>query len=325
MTKILIADPLAEEGMKKIQSTPGISAEVRPGLTEEELAGLVGEYDGMIIRSGVKITARVMEKPGRLRCIARAGVGVDNVDLEAATKAGILVMNTPDANTISTAEQTMALMLALTRKVPAADAHVRSGEWKRGQFTGLQLAGKTLGIVGLGRVGRAVAQRALAFDMKVLAYDPFFSGQTALDGKVTMVSRVDDLLPQCDYLTLHTVASAETKGMINKSTIDRMKHGVRIVNCARGAGQRGRPGRSAQEWQGGGGGDRRVRQRAARGQPAARGAEHGARPAPGCLDRGSTARGDDRRGRCPARLSRARPDPLGGQRRRPAVPALAAR
>jgi D-3-phosphoglycerate dehydrogenase len=235
MIKILVADPLAEEGMKKIKETPGISADVRPGLTEDELAACVGEYDGMIIRSGVKITAKVMEKPGKLRCIARAGVGVDNVDLEAATKAGILVMNTPDANTISTAEQTMALMLALTRKVAAADAHVRSGEWKRGQFTGLQLAGKTLGIVGFGRVGRAVAQRALAFDMKVLAFDPFFSGQTALDGKVTMVAKVEELFPKCDYLTLHTVASPETKGMINKSTIAKMKDGIRIVNCARGA------------------------------------------------------------------------------------------
>src|SRR5438105_2966220 len=137
MIKILVADPLAEEGMKKISESPGVAADVRPGLGEEELAGLVGEYDGMIIRSGVKITAKVMERPGRLRCIARAGVGVDNVDIEAATKAGILVMNTPDANTISTAEQTMALMLALTRKVPAADAHVRGGDWKRGQFTGV--------------------------------------------------------------------------------------------------------------------------------------------------------------------------------------------
>src|SRR5690606_5183792 len=154
----------------------------------------------------------------------------DNVDLAAATNAGILVMNTPDANTISTAEQTMALMLALTRKVPAADAHVRSGEWKRGQFTGQQLAGKTLGIVGFGRVGRAVATRALAFDMNVIAYDPFYAGETAMDGKVTMVNRLDDLLPKCDYLTLHTVMNADTKEMINKNTIAKMKDGVRIVN-----------------------------------------------------------------------------------------------
>ncbi len=235
MIKILVADPLAEEGMKKINETAGIAADVRPGLKEDELAACVGDYDGMIIRSGVKITAKVMEKPGKLRCIARAGVGVDNVDLDAATKAGILVMNTPDANTLSTAEQTMTLMLALSRKVVAADAHVRSGEWKRGKFTGVQLAGKTLGIVGFGRVGRAVAQRALGFDMKVLAYDPFFSGQTALNGKVTMVGKLDELLPQCDYITLHTVTNSETKGMINKETIAKMKDGVRIINCARGA------------------------------------------------------------------------------------------
>ena len=234
MIKILIADPLAEEGMKKITESPGVSADVKVGLKEDELAELVGQYDGMIIRSGVKITAKVLANPGKLRVIARAGVGVDNVDLAAATNAGILVMNTPDANTISTAEQTMALMLALTRKVPAADAHVRSGEWKRGQFTGQQLAGKTLGIVGFGRVGRAVATRALAFDMNVIAYDPFYSGETAMDGKVTMVNRLDDLLPKCDYLTLHTVMNADTKEMINKNTIAKMKDGVRIVNCARG-------------------------------------------------------------------------------------------
>jgi D-3-phosphoglycerate dehydrogenase / 2-oxoglutarate reductase len=234
MIKILVADPLADEGMKKITQAVGISADVRPGLNEEQLTSIAGEYDGMIIRSGVKITAKVMANPGKLRVIARAGVGVDNVDLDAATKAGILVMNTPDANTLSTAEQAMTLMLAISRHTAAADASVRAGKWDRKSFTGVQLSGKTLGVVGMGRVGRAVAQRALAFDMKVVGYDPFFTGDSALDGKVPMLKSLDELLPRCDYLTLHTTLNSDTRGMINAANIAKMKDGVRIVNCARG-------------------------------------------------------------------------------------------
>ena len=234
MIKILVADPLAAEGMKRIQETKGIQADVKTGLKEDELAAVVSEYDGMIIRSGVKITAKVLASPGKLRVIARAGVGVDNVDLQAATKAGILVMNTPDANTISTAEQTMALMLALSRHVPKADAHVREKKWERKAFTGKQLAGKTLGIIGLGRVGSAVARRALSFDMKVIAYDPFFSGETALDGQVVLCHTRDEVFANADYLTLHTKLSDETRQMINKDNIAKMKKGVRIINSSRG-------------------------------------------------------------------------------------------
>ncbi|MEP0843556.1 MAG: phosphoglycerate dehydrogenase, partial [Phycisphaerae bacterium] len=227
-------DPLAEEGMRKLTGAPGVSADVRTGLSEDDLAKAVGEYDGMIIRSGVKVTARVLANPGRLRAIARAGVGVDNVDLDAATKAGILVMNTPDGNTLSTAEQTLALMLALSRHIPRADAHVREGLWERKKFTGTQLAGKTLGVIGFGRIGRTVAERALAFDMRVIAHDPFYSGDTALDGRVAMLRSLDDLLPQADYITLHAVLNKDTQGLINAASIARMKDGVRIVNCARG-------------------------------------------------------------------------------------------
>ncbi|MHC4441961.1 MAG: NAD(P)-dependent oxidoreductase, partial [Planctomycetota bacterium] len=182
MIKILVADPLAEAGLQKFQEMDGVEAEVKTGLGEDELAAIVGEYDGMIVRSGVKVTAKVLENPGKLKVVARAGVGVDNIDLDAATQSGILVMNTPDANTISTAEQTMSLILAMSRHVPNADAHVRAKEWNRKAFMGTQLAGKTLGIIGLGRVGQAVAQRAAGFDMKIIAYDPFFSGETAMDG-----------------------------------------------------------------------------------------------------------------------------------------------
>jgi len=234
MIKILVADPLAEEGMKKFTETPGVQADVKTGLSEDDLAKAVGEYDGMIIRSGAKVTAKVLANPGRLRAIARAGVGVDNVDLDAATKAGILVMNTPDGNTISTAEQTMNLMLAISRHTPKGDAHVREGKWERKKFTGTQLAGKTLGIVGFGRIGRTVAERALAFGMKVIAYDPFFTGDSAMDGQVSMTKSLDELLPNADYITLHTVLNSDTKGMINAATIAKMKDGVRLVNCARG-------------------------------------------------------------------------------------------
>ena len=234
MIKILVADPLDKEGLKKIEEVPDVQADVRTGLKEDELAAAVGDYDGMIVRSGVKVTAKVLANPGKLRAIARAGVGVDNIDLAAATKSGVLVMNTPDANTLSTAEHAMALMLALSRHVPAADAHVRERKWKRGDYKGTQLAGKTLGIVGFGRVGSAVAARAISFEMKVVAYDPFFPGDTALDGKVKLLKSRDEVFAQADYLTLHTHASDDTKGMINKANIAKMKDGVRIINCSRG-------------------------------------------------------------------------------------------
>ncbi len=234
MMKILVADPLDQQGLKMIEAVEGITAEVKTGLKEDELAAIAGEYEGMIIRSGVKITAKVLANPGKLRAIARAGVGVDNIDVDAATKAGILVMNTPDANTISTAEQTMALMLALSRHSPKADAHVKAGEWNRKGFVGTQLAGKTLGVIGLGRVGSAVARRALSFDMKVIAFDPFYSGQTALDGAVAMMDSRDKLFAQADYITIHTKLSADTKEMINKASIAKMKPGMRIINSSRG-------------------------------------------------------------------------------------------
>lgn len=234
MMKILVADPLDQQGLKMIEAAEGVTAEVKTGLKEDELAAIAGEYEGMIIRSGVKITSKVLSNPGKLRAIARAGVGVDNIDIEAATRAGILVMNTPDANTISTAEQTLALMLALSRHAPAADAHVRAGEWKRKAFVGTQLAGKTLGVIGLGRVGSAVARRALSFDMKVVAFDPFYSGQTALDGQVALVDSREKVFAQADYITIHTKLTSDTKEMINKANIAKMKDGVRIINSSRG-------------------------------------------------------------------------------------------
>ena len=232
--KVLIADKLSKVGVDWLQQQSDVEVTVKPGLPPEELAKLVGQFDGMIIRSGVQVTAEVLAEPGSLRAIARAGVGVDNVDLPAATRAGVLVMNTPDANTISTAELTIGLMLTLARNVLTASTSLSAGKWERSKFVGTQLAGKTLGIVGLGRVGKAVAKRALAMDMKVLAYDPFFSGDTALAGQVRVLGSLDELLPQVDYLTLHTPGGAKTKGMIGPEQLARMKPSACVVNCARG-------------------------------------------------------------------------------------------
>src|SRR4051794_22588165 len=189
-TTILVADKLAEEGLEYLKQTGG-AFDVKVGLKEEELAAEVGKYDALIVRSGAKVTAKVLANPGKLKAIARAGVGVDNIDLPAATAKGILVLNTAAASTLSTAEHALALMYALARKIPAADAHVRTGEWKRNKYQGTQLAGKTLGVVGLGRIGQTVATRALAMEMKVIGFDPYFSGQSALDGKVELFRDFD--------------------------------------------------------------------------------------------------------------------------------------
>ena len=234
MYKILVADKLAPEGLALLEQDKRFECDIKAGISPEDLASIVGQYDGLLIRSGAKVTAEVLAKPGKLKAIARAGVGVDNVDLPAATRAGVLVMNTPDANTISTAELTIGLMLAVARKVLSASSSLLAGKWERSKFVGTQLAGKTLGIVGLGRVGKAVAKRALAMDMKVLAYDPFFSGDSVLGGQVRLQTSLDELLPQVDFLTMHTPGGAKTKGMIGPEQLARMKPSACIINCARG-------------------------------------------------------------------------------------------
>src|ERR1700679_3145773 len=203
--QILVADKLADEGLELLKNAE-ITYDVKVGLKEDELAAIRGNYDALIVRSGAKVTAKVLEKPGNLKAIARAGVGVDNIDLDAATAKGILVMNTAEASTLSTAEHAMALMMSLARKIPRADASLRSGqlEWKkRSVFQGTQLAGKTLGVVGLGRIGRTVATRALAMEMTVVADDPFFSAAAALEGRVKLVRDFDEFLSQIDVITFH--------------------------------------------------------------------------------------------------------------------------
>ncbi len=233
MLDILIADSLAAEGIAILKAQPDVKLTIQEKWQPGEMAKVLGNFDGVIIRSGVSIRGPELTNPGKLKAIARAGVGVDNVDVEAATKAGVLVMNTPDANTVTTAEHALALMMALSRKVPAADASLRAGKWDRKSFMGTQLAGKTLGVIGFGRIGRAVAKRALGLEMKVVAHDPFFFAETALDGQVKMVKDLDALLPLCDYITVH-VPGDKTKGLINAERIAKCKKGVRFINAARG-------------------------------------------------------------------------------------------
>lgn len=234
MLDILVADNLAEEGVAILRQQPDVKVTVKAKWEPGELGAALQNYDGVLIRSGVKITGADLSKPGKLKGIARAGVGIENVDVDAATKAGVLVMNTPEANTITTAEHTIALMMALSRKIAAGDAHTKSFQWKRNQFTGTQLAGKTLGVIGFGRIGRAVAKRALGLEMKVVAHDPVFFAETALDGQVTMYKELDALLPQCDFITVHVPGGENTKGLINAERIAKCKKGVRFINCARG-------------------------------------------------------------------------------------------
>ena len=182
----------------------------------------------------MKITADVLAGNTRLRAIVRAGVGTDNIDKDAATRQGIVVMNTPAGNTVSTAEHAFALILALSRNVAAADASLRDHRWDRGKFMGVQLSGKILGIVGMGRIGQAVAERARAFDMRVVGYDPFLSPERAADLGVELVPKVTDMLPMVDYLTVHTPLTDETRHLIGRSELSQLKKGVRLVNCARG-------------------------------------------------------------------------------------------
>ncbi len=233
--QILVGDTLAAEGLEYLKST-GFAFDNKVGLKEAELAAIVGSYDALIVRSGAKVTAKVLENPGKLKAIARAGVGVDNIDLEAATAKGILVLNTAEASTLSTAEHALALMMSLARKIPQAHAHVRSGQWKRNQYQGTQLAGKTLGVVGLGRIGRTVAVRALAMEMNVVGFDPFFSGESALDGKVKLVRDFDQFLAMIDVITFHVPGGEQTRHLLNRDRLmgGKCRANLLVVNDARG-------------------------------------------------------------------------------------------
>lgn len=232
--RVLVTDKLAEEGLELLRAEPGLEVVVNTKLDPKALREALKEADGIVIRSGTQLTAEVLQDQARLKVIVRAGVGVDNIDVPAATRQGIVVMNTPGGNTVSTAEHTMALMLSLSRNVAKANDSLKAGRWDRNKFTGTQLGGKTLGIVGLGRVGLAVAKRAQGFDMKVIGFDPFLSAERAAELGIESVSPLDDLWGRCDYITLHTPLSAETRNLIGPNELAKMKPNVRIINCARG-------------------------------------------------------------------------------------------
>ena len=234
MPKVLISDALSPAAVQIFRDR-GIEVDFQPALgkDKEKLAAAVGNYDGLAIRSATKVTANVLEQARNLKVIGRAGIGVDNVDIPAATARGIIVMNTPFGNSITTAEHAISLMLALARQIPEADASTRAGKWEKNKFMGVEIFGKTLGVVGCGNIGSIVADRALGLKMKVVAYDPFLSHERADDLGVEKVE-LDELFRRADFITLHTPLTDKTRNIINARAIETMKKGVRIVNCARG-------------------------------------------------------------------------------------------
>ncbi|HEX8129574.1 MAG TPA: phosphoglycerate dehydrogenase [Pyrinomonadaceae bacterium] len=230
--KILVSDDVSESGLEPLRAA-GFTVDKRTGLKPEELREIIRDYDGLVVRSETKVTAALMDDAVRLRAIGRAGVGVDNIDVPAATARGIIVMNAPDGNTMTTAEHTLALLLALARRVPQAHASLQDGRWERKKFVGVELRGKTLGVVGLGRIGRVVANRARGFEMKVVAFDPFVAPEQARDMELELAP-LEEVCARADFLTVHTPLTAETRGIIGAREFACMKPEVRIINCARG-------------------------------------------------------------------------------------------
>src|ERR1017187_2483915 len=233
--KILVCDPISPKGIELLQQRPEFQVTVLPKrLSEAELLPIVGDVVAMIVRSETKVTKKVLEAATKLRVVGRAGVGVDNIDVEAGTQRGVVVMNTPAGNTITTAELTFTMLLNLARKVPQAHATMTAGKWDRKQFQGVELFGKTLGVLGMGRIGGEVAKRALAFGMKVLAYDPFLTEARAKALGVELVGELDAVYRDADFISVHMPVTEQTKGMLNAAAFAKMKPKVCIVNCARG-------------------------------------------------------------------------------------------
>lgn len=229
---VLVPDDLEREGLALLRDQPGLEVFAPGKMTRDDTLAQVPRADGLIVRSGTQVDADLLAHAPELKVVVRAGVGVDNIDLDACTARGIVVMNAPDGNTVSTAELAFGLILALARHIPRADASMRAGRWDRKQFMGMELHGKTLGIIGMGRVGRALAERARAFGMAVVAFDPFVPERAARH--LGLVSQVDDVYAKADILSLHALVVPETQGMINAAAIEKMKPGVLIVNTARG-------------------------------------------------------------------------------------------
>jgi D-3-phosphoglycerate dehydrogenase len=232
--KVLVADPVSQSGVDELAAGGTLEVVVNTGLPEAELIKIIPEFSALVVRSQTKVTAAVLAAAKNLKVVGRAGVGVDNVDIDAATKAGVIVMNTPGGNTISTAELAFSLIVSVARSIPQADASVKAGRWDRKKYEGVELYNKTLGILGMGRIGTELARRAMAFGMRVIAYDPYLSEAKARSLQVEVVENIDDLLPRVDFLTMHMPLTAETKHMIDERRLGLIKKGARIVNCARG-------------------------------------------------------------------------------------------
>src|SRR3954462_10929025 len=232
MAKVLISDPMDPKAAE-IFRAHGVEVDERPDLSKEELKAVIGDYDGLAIRSATKVTADLLEAATNLKVIGRAGIGVDNVDIPAATARGIVVMNTPFGNSITPAEHAIALMFALARDLPQADASTQAGKWEKNRFMGVELTSKTLGLIGCGNIGSIVADRALGLRMKVVAYDPFLTPERAVELGVEKVE-LDQLLARADFITLHTPLTDQTRNILSAENLAKTKKGVRIVNCARG-------------------------------------------------------------------------------------------
>ncbi len=233
MFKVLITDKLSELGMDVFKKEKDIQTVEMIGKTPEELKAVIGDYDAWVIRSGTTATAELINAATKLKIIGRAGVGVDNVDLESATKRGIIVMNTPDGNTISTSEHTIAMLMAMARKIPQAQQSLKEKKWERSKFTGCELNEKILGVVGLGRIGTNVARKAIGLGMRILAFDPYVDPAKNKGHEFEIVT-FDEIVKRADFITVHTPLTKETKGLIGTKQIEQMKNGVRLVNCARG-------------------------------------------------------------------------------------------
>lgn len=231
MAKILVADPIAEDGIQALRQCAEV--DVRIGLSPQALLDIIGDYEALVVRSETKVTPQVIERGCKLQVIGRAGVGVDNIDIDAATRCGIIVVNAPAANTISTAEHTIAMMMALARHIPQAHALLKAGQWQRQKFMGTEVRGKTLGIMGLGKVGTEVARRAKALEMKVLAFDPFISTEYARNLGIELAP-LEKLFKESDFITVHTPLTADTRGIIGAKEIAMMKPSVKLINVARG-------------------------------------------------------------------------------------------
>jgi D-3-phosphoglycerate dehydrogenase len=229
--KVLVAEPIAEEGIELLRQHAEVI--IKSGLKTDELKAIIGDYDALVVRSQTRVFDNIIDAGAKLKVIGRAGVGIDNVDVEAATKKGIVVVNAPTANTVSAAEHTIALMLALARNIPDANTQLKSGVWQRGKLVGTELRNKMLGVIGLGNVGSEVAKRAQAFEMRVVAYDPFISPRYAHNLKVDLVS-LEQLLEEADFITLHAPLTPATKKLIGPAELAKLKPTARIINCARG-------------------------------------------------------------------------------------------